>query len=75
VLLGARQASRICVLDECYKHMDGERIERVAQFLRTLSERLKIQIIICTHHDVLRVSADKAFLISEVGGRSMVRTV
>ena len=75
VLLGSRQAERIVVLDECYKHMDTERIESVAEFLKTLSVRLKMQIIMCTHHDVIRDKADKSFLVTESAGKSAVESI
>jgi DNA repair exonuclease SbcCD ATPase subunit len=73
VLLGSKQVARICVLDECYKHMDVERIELVAEFLKTLTDKLGMQVIICTHHAVIRDRADKTYLVSESNGKSTVR--
>lgn len=72
VLLGSKQSARICVLDECYKHVDAERIELVAEFLKTLADKLKMQIIMCTHHDIIQDRADKSFSVVEVGGKSKV---
>ena len=74
VLIGSKQAARICVLDECYKHMDTDRIELVAEFLKTLSDKLGMQIIMCTHHDVIRERADKTFTVTESDGKSTVRS-
>jgi len=73
VLLGSKQVARICVLDECYKHMDAERIELVAEFLKALADQLGMQVIICTHHSVIRDRADKTYLVSESNGKSTVR--
>jgi DNA repair exonuclease SbcCD ATPase subunit len=72
VLLGSKQAARICVLDECYKHVDAERIELVAEFLQTLSNKLHMQILMCTHHDIIRDRADRTFMVTEQGGKSKV---
>ncbi len=33
VLMGARQTDRVCVLDECWKHVDPQRVQVVGQFL------------------------------------------
>ena len=74
VLLGSKQAARLCVLDECWKHMDNERIENVAEFLRVLIERLGMQVFFFTHHELIRDRADKVFIVSETNGRSMVKT-
>jgi chromosome segregation ATPase len=73
VLLGSKQVARICVLDESWKHMDNERIELVAEFLKTLSDKLGMQIIICTHHQVIQDRADKTYQVSEVNGKSVVK--
>jgi DNA repair exonuclease SbcCD ATPase subunit len=73
VLLGSKQVARICVLDECYKHMDTQRVETVAEFLKALADRLGMQIIIFTHHDVIRDRADKTFLVTETNGKSTVK--
>jgi DNA repair exonuclease SbcCD ATPase subunit len=75
VLMGSRQTDRVCILDECWKHMDNERIELVGKFLRLLADQLKIQIIICSHHEQLRDFADRIYEVSEQGGVSKVEVV
>lgn len=72
VLMGSKQTDRVCVLDECWKHMDEERIELVGKFLRVLADQLKIQIVICSHHNKLRDFADRIYEVSENGGVSKV---
>jgi DNA repair exonuclease SbcCD ATPase subunit len=74
VLLGSKQVARICVLDESWKHMDTVRIEQVAEFLKALADKLGVQIIIATHHEVIREMADKVYAVSETDGKSTVRT-
>ena len=75
VLMGSRQTDRVCVLDECWKHMDNERIELVGKFLRLLADQLKMQILICSHHVPLRDYADRIYEVSEHCGVSKVEVV
>ena len=74
VLLGSKQTDKVCILDECWKHMDLERIELVGKFLRLLADRLGIQIVICSHHERMRDFADRTYEISEQDGISKVET-
>lgn len=72
VLVGSKQTDRVCVLDECWKHIDVVRIEMVGQFLRVLAERLGMQVVFCTHHQALRAYADRMYEVSEKSGVSKV---
>lgn len=72
VLVGSRQTDRVCVLDECWKHIDVVRIEMVGQFLRVLAERLGMQVVFLTHHQALRAYADRTYEVTESGGVSKV---
>jgi DNA repair exonuclease SbcCD ATPase subunit len=72
VLVGSKQTEKVCILDECWKHQDGVRIEMVGQFLRALAEKLGMQVIFCTHHVPLRNYADKVYDVSENEGVSKV---
>jgi len=72
VLMGSRQTDRVCVLDECWKHMDLERIDLVGKFLRLLVDKLGIQIVMCSHHEKMREFADRTYEVSEAGGVSKV---
>ena len=65
VLVGSKQTEKVCILDECWKHIDVGRIDLVGQFLRTLAEKLGMQVIFCTHHQALRDYADKVYDVSE----------
>ena len=72
VLLGAKNADRVCFLDECYKHLDQNRIRNVVPFLRVLTDRLGIQVILLTHHTTIQDSADVSFLVEEGAEQSKV---
>lgn len=72
VLVGSKQTDKVCILDECWKHIDVGRIEVVGQFLQALSEKLGMQVIFCTHHLALRGYADRTYEVSENGGASNV---
>ena len=74
VLLGSKQTDKVCILDECWKHMDMERIELVGKFLRLLADKLGIQIIMCSHHEKIQDFADRTFEVSETGGISKVES-
>jgi DNA repair exonuclease SbcCD ATPase subunit len=73
VLLGAKQTDKVVILDECYKHMDNERIELVGEFLKVLTERLEMQILMCSHHIPLQEKADRSYHVSEEKGLSEVK--
>ena len=68
VLLASREVERICILDECYKHMDLERIESVMQFLRDVCRKLGIQIIMSSHHEAAFEAADAVAHITDMNG-------
>ena len=44
VLVGSKKTDKVCVLDECWKHIDANRIELVGKFVRALSEQLGVQV-------------------------------
>jgi hypothetical protein len=75
VLLGSKSSDRICVLDECYKHVDGERIHLVVQFLQVLTQRLGMQVILLSHHEQLRTEVDASYEVTEGLECSAVRRV
>jgi len=73
VLMGSKQTDKVCVVDEAWKHMDGERVELVGKFLRLLADRLGIQVVFCSHHSMLRDFADQTFDVEEDKGTSKVQ--
>lgn len=75
VLLGSNKCDRVCILDECYKHVNIERVPLVVQFLKVLTERLGIQIILLSHHQQLRGEVDAAYEVTEGAETSLVKRV
>lgn len=73
VLFGSRKTDKVCVLDECWKHIDPGRIELVGKFIQALSQQLGMQVIFATHHLPLQGFADRVYLTSEKDGKSAVR--
>ena len=65
VLLGSKKSDRVCVLDECYKHVNTERIPLVVQFLHVLTERLGTQVVLLSHHQQVRAEVDAAYEVCE----------
>jgi len=72
VLLASRQTDKVCVLDEAYKHVDLERVDRVAEFVGEISHRLGIQVIMASHHEAMREAADTVHVVEEKDGKSSV---
>lgn len=72
VILGSRQTDRVCVLDECFKHIDPERVDLVGEFIRVLSDDLQFQVILCSHHELLQSRAERAWVIGADQGRSVI---
>jgi len=68
VALGSKQTDRVVGIDEPYKHVDPDRVELVGEFLRAIAHQLGVQIIMCSHHEVMRSKADKAYHVSLGGG-------
>lgn len=75
VLMGSRSSERVCVLDECYKHVDKERVLLVVQFLKVLTERLGMQVLLLSHHEDLRDKVDASWRVSEGAEASKVERV
>lgn len=75
ILLGSKASDRVCVLDECYKHVDKERIMLVVKFLKVLTERLGMQVILLSHHEQLLPEVDAAYEVREGTDYSSVKRV
>jgi DNA repair exonuclease SbcCD ATPase subunit len=75
VLLGSKQTDRVCILDECYKHVDLERIQAVADFVKEISSKLGVQIIMCSHHEAMQEKADVVYEIKDKNGKAEVTRV
>lgn len=74
VLLSSKQTDKVCILDECWKHMNPERVPRVAEFIKEVSNRLGIQIFICSHWEDMKEAADKVYAIEDVNGKAVLHS-
>jgi len=72
VLIASREVERICILDECYKHMDVERIDSVMQFLRDVCRKLDVQIVMSSHHEAAFEAADGIYHIKDEKGVAVI---
>lgn len=75
ILMGSGSTDKVCVLDECYKHLDPERVPLVGEFLSQMSESLGIQLIMCSHHDNIREFADLGLRVTQEEGVTNVESL
>jgi len=76
VLLSAKGADRVLLTDEPGKHIDLDRIELFGEFLQKAANELGVQIIICSHHDVIASHSDCVYDVSlDKDGKSEVRKI
>jgi hypothetical protein len=73
ILVTKYRDNPVCVFDESFKHVDSNRITRVAQFLSDVSEKLGLQVIMLSHHAAMKDAADAAFRIENQNGKSLVK--
>jgi len=71
-VLADSQLDKVVVLDESWKHIDANRVAAVGEFLRDVSHKLKLQIIMVTHLAALREYADAVYTVSQEDGISRV---
>lgn len=68
-IMGSK-VDRVCVLDECYRHLDSGRVEMVGGFLGTLTGKLGVQVLMVTHH--VGLSGGREYKLRDDGGRVVV---
>jgi len=71
VLVGSK-TDKVCILDECWKHIDENRLDAVGKFLRSLVDMLGMQVIFSTHHKPLQQYADVVYNVTEDNGKAKV---
>ena len=72
VLLATKEADKILFVDEPGKHIDVDRIQKFAAFIKEISTRLEIQIFMCSHHKGILDYADAVF---EVGCEDEINSI
>jgi predicted ATPase len=73
VILGP--TANIVIVDEPFRNLDIEKHEITSLMIKELSKNLGVQFIICTHSDLLKRYADKAFHVTRVKKVSRVKEV
>ena len=66
---------RVLFLDECFKHLSEEYLEPAGMFMKQLSEKLGIQLIIITHKKQLMDIGDVVYEFSNTNGITEVQLV
>ena len=64
VLLASKKADKILFTDEPGKHIDEDRIQRFAGFIKEISNKLNVQIFMFSHHRSVVDYADTVFEFS-----------
>ncbi len=75
VLLNDDSIAKVLIADEPGKHLDQGRVEKFAKFLKVISNRLGIQIIMSSHHVCMDDYADSINYISLVGSESKIEKI
>jgi DNA repair ATPase RecN len=72
ILLLSKQPSPTLFLDETFSHVSAEYLDRVAEFLRELADKTKVQIVMVTHQPELAANADVVYRFALQDGRTVV---
>lgn len=72
MVLAGTDTDKVAVLDECWKHLDVNRIGSVGKLLKNISAGMGMQIIFATHHHGLEKYAERIYEVSESDGVSEV---
>lgn len=71
----SKQRTPIMILDEVFKDVGTGDIERACQLLKTVSEKLDIQLLMITHNPIIKEVSDKVFLVEKVNNVSQVTVI
>ncbi len=66
------QLSRLMLMDEQFKFVAAPDREPLAEFIRQISEKLNLQILLVTHMTELTERAHKVFSVTKKGSKSMI---
>lgn len=74
LLLDKSKESSILVLDETFAHVSDAYLPALAEFLREIVDKAKVQIIMVTHQHIFSEVADKAYKFSlDVNGYTVAK--
>ena len=66
---------KIFFADEPFRNLSQEHLESAGDFLKVLSERLNIQIVLITHRKELQSIADKLYKFKNINGETEVEKI
>ena len=73
IFIHLKKSSKIIILDEPLKFLSRDYIEQSSNFIRDISKRMNIQIILVSHKPDLEVSCDKLINIEKNENRSIIK--
>ena len=73
IFIHLKKSSKIIILDEPLKFLSRDYIEQSSNFIRDISKRLNIQIILVSHKPDLEISCDKLINIEKNENRSIIK--
>ncbi len=74
ILVSAKPArSKVLYLDESTKHVSPEFRPKVAEFLKSLSRQLGIQILLVTHQKEMLEASDSAYQLEKTNNGTLLR--
>jgi DNA repair exonuclease SbcCD ATPase subunit len=60
------------IMDEPFRHVSPDLQHKVSDMIKSISDRLGVQIIMVSHAEDINVAADRIFNVEKVGGESRV---
>ena len=73
IFIHLKKSSKIIILDEPLKFLSRDYIEQSSNFIRDVSKRMNMQIILVSHKPDLEISCDKLINIEKNENRSIVK--
>jgi DNA repair exonuclease SbcCD ATPase subunit len=70
--LADKKTDNVLVLDEPFRFLSRDKLERAGLMMKEISEKLGLQIVMVSHLDELIAGADKVFKVSQSKGVSKV---
>ena len=72
IFIYLKNSNRILILDESLKFLSRNYLEQASNFIRDISERMNLQIILVSHKPELEVGCDNLITIEKENNRSVI---
>ena len=73
IFIHLKKSSKIIILDEPLKFLSRDYIEQSSNFIRNISKRMNIQIIVVSHKPDFELGCDKLITIEKNENRSIIK--